>query len=155
MKNDRVGPAGLQILLAVLAVAAVTGCMANYGRLTYDQTVTQTFADGQALDDHRYFYSGRQNKPSAIIGIDPAFEFVESKYWTAIGPSQIPGVVGRLFPEYGFLSGAYILAPDGRTAGVWYSWVKVFSAKFDDNRISVSSPEMYADRRGGGVYREP
>jgi hypothetical protein len=101
------------------------------------------------LDDYRYYYSGRQNKPSAIIGIDPAFQF-SSKFWTDIEPLQFTTMVGRMFPEYGFLYGAFILAPDGRKAGVWYSWVNIFTAKFEDDRIIVFSPEPYADVGGGG-----
>jgi hypothetical protein len=137
-----------QALSAVFVLMLLAGCSADYGRLEIDRSVEQSFRNYEMRDDYRYYYSGRQNKPSAIIGIDPAFQF-SSKFWTAIEPLQFTTMVGRMFPEYGFLYGAYILAPDGRKAGVWYSWVRVFTAKFEDDRIIVFSPEPYAEVGGG------
>jgi hypothetical protein len=106
------------------------------------------------LDHYQYYYSGRENKPSAIIGIDPAFQF-SSKFWTAIEPSLFKTMVGRMFPEYGFLYGAYIMSPEGRKAGVWYSWVNNFTAKFEGDRIIIFSPEPYADSSNGGFFVDP
>ncbi len=141
----RIGP----LLLAAVALALLGGCLANYGRLETSNEVTQAFKNRQMIDEYRYYYSGRENKPSAVIGIDPAFQF-SSRYWTAVEPSQFDAIVGRVFiPEYGFVYGAYILAPDGRRAGVWLSWVRTFTAKFEDDRIIVFSPEPYADADGG------
>lgn len=141
---------GRQALLAAFIIAFLAGCLANYGRLEINSAVEQAFRNYEILDHYQYYYSGRENKPSAIIGIDPAFQF-SSKYWTAIEPLQFRTMVGRMFPDYGFLYGAYILAPDGRKAGVWYSWVTIFTAKFEDDRIIVFSPEPYADAEGGSA----
>jgi hypothetical protein len=141
---------GRQALLAAFIIAFLAGCFANYGRLEINSAVEQAFRNHEMLDHYQYYYSGRENKPSAIIGIDPAFQF-SSKYWTAIEPLQFRTMVGRMFPDYGFLYGAYILAPDGRKAGVWYSWVNIFTAKFEDDRIIVFSPEPYADAEGGSA----
>jgi hypothetical protein len=142
---------GRQALLAAFSIAFLAGCFANYGRLEINRAVEQAFRNHEMLDHYQYYYSGRENKPSAIIGIDPAFQF-SSKYWTAIEPSLFKTMVGRMFPDYGFLYGAYILAPDGRKAGVWYSWVTIFTAKFEDDRIIVFSPEPYADAGNGDFY---
>jgi hypothetical protein len=142
---------GRQALLAVFILTFLAGCSANYGRLEINSMVEQAFKNYEMLDDYRYYYSGRENKPSAIIGIDPAFQF-SSKFWTAIEPLQFRTMVGRMFPDYGFLYGADILAPDGRKAGVWYSWVRTFTAKFEDDRIIVFSPEPYADVDGGSAF---
>ncbi|MGB7919697.1 MAG: hypothetical protein WCF40_06530 [Desulfobacterales bacterium] len=144
---------GLKALIASFGFAVLTGCLANYGRLEINSAVEQAFRNHEMLDHYQYYYSGRENKPSAIIGIDPAFQF-SSKYWTAIEPSQFETMVGRMFPEYGFLYGAYILAPDGRKAGVWYSWVNIFTAKFEDDRIIVFSPEPHAEVDDGGFFED-
>ena len=141
---------GRQALLAAFIIAFLAGCFANYGRLEINSAVEQAFRNYEILDHYQYYYSGRENKPSAIIGIDPAFQF-SSKYWTAIEPLQFRTMVGRMFPDYGFLYGPYILTPDGRKAGVWYSWVNIFTAKFEDDRIIVFSPEPYADAEGGSA----
>lgn len=141
-------------LLAAVVSALLAGCSANYGRLEINSTVEQAFRNYEMLDHYRYYYSGRENKPSAIIGIDPTFQF-SSKYWTAIEPSQFKTMVGRMYPpNYGFLYGAYIIAPDGRKAGVWYSWVNNYTAKFEDDRIIVFSPETHADVDGASVFED-
>ncbi|MFZ0612649.1 MAG: hypothetical protein WAM73_10455 [Desulfobacterales bacterium] len=148
MKHHSDFPRRGQFLLAAVALALLGGCFANYGRLERNSDVTQAFKNRQMMDDYRYYYSGRENKPSAIIGIDPTFQF-SSRYWTAIEPSQFDTMVGRVsIPEYGFVYGAYIVAPDGRRAGVWFSWVRTFTAKFEDDRIIVFSPEPYAEIDG-------
>ncbi|MGA8282275.1 MAG: hypothetical protein WB853_15375 [Desulfobacterales bacterium] len=149
MKHHSYRLLGRQALLAAFVFAVFTGCSANYGRLEISNAVGQAFRNYEMLDHYQYYYSGRENKPSAIIGIDPAFQF-SSKFWTAIEPSQFKTMVGRMFPDYGFLYGAYMMAPDGRKAGVWYSWVNIFTAKFEDDRIIVFSPEPYADAGDGG-----
>ena len=142
---------GRQSLLAVFIIASLAGCFANYGRLEISSEVDQAFRNYEMLDHYQYYYSGRENKPSAIIGIDPAFQF-SSKYWTAIEPSQFETMVGRMYPDYGYLYGAYMMAPDGRKAGVWYSWVNTYTVKFEGDRIIVFSPEPYADAGNGDFY---
>ena len=145
---------GRHALAAVAILAVFTGCSGNYGRLEINSMVEQAFKNDEMLDHYQYYYSGRENKPSAIIGIDPSFQF-SSKFWTAIEPSLFKTMVGRMFPEYGFLYGAYIMSPEGRKAGVWYSWVNTFTAKFEGDRIIIFSPEPYADSRNGGFFVDP
>ena len=99
-----------QALLTAFILASLAGCLANYGRLQLDSAVEQAFRNNEMLDNYQYYYSGRENKPSAIIGIDPAFQF-SSKYWTAVEPSQFEIIVGRMYPDYGYLYGAYMMAP--------------------------------------------
>ena len=140
-----------QALLTAFILASLAGCLANYGRLQLDSAVEQAFRNNEMLDNYQYYYSGRENKPSAIIGIDPAFQF-SSKYWTAVEPSQFEIIVGRMYPDYGYLYGAYMMAPDGRKAGVWYSWVKTYTVKFEGDRIIVFSPEPFADAGNGDFY---
>jgi hypothetical protein len=151
MKHHPINLSGRQGLLAVFIIASLAGCFANYGRLQIDSAVDQAFRNREMLDNYQYYYSGRENKPSAIIGIDPAFQF-SSKYWTAVDPSQFKTMVGRMFPDFGYLYGAYMVAPDGRKAGVWYSWVNTYTVKFEGDRIIVFSPEPFADVGNGGFY---
>ena len=141
-------------LLATFVLAFLAGCSANYGRLEINSAVEQSFRNYDMLDQYQYYYSGRENKPSAIIGIDPTFQF-SSEFWTAIERPQFKTMVGRMKPaDYGFLYGAYMMAPDGRKAGVWYSWVNNYTAKFEGDRIIVFSPEPYADGSNGGFYND-
>jgi len=143
------------VCIITFTMVFLAACSGNYGRLQNSNEVGQAFKNFEMLDNYEYYFSGRPNKPSAIIGIDPAFEF-ESRFWTVIEPDQFQTMVGRLSPpEYGFLNGAVMLTPDGRKAGVWYSWVRIASVKFDGDRIMISSPEPFADADSGGSVRTP
>ena len=140
--------------LAIM-VAIISACSGNYGRLRYSPEVGQAFQDFEMLNGYEYYFSGRSNKPSAIIGVDPAFDF-ESRFWTVINPDEFQTMVGRLSPpEYGFLKGAVMLTPDGRKAGVWYSWVRIASVRFDGNRLMISDPEPFADADSSGSVITP
>ena len=138
----------------VLAWASILillcGCAATYARFHLNEQVAKQFQHYEMIPGYHYYYSGRENKPSAIIGINPAFTF-SSKLWTAIDPSQFETTVNRMFaPQAGPIYGADILAPDGRKAGVWYSWVLIYGARFKGNRIFVHSPEEFAEPNGTG-----
>jgi len=141
--------------LITVSVVFMSACSSDYGKLQYNNAVGLAFQKFEMLNDYEYYFSGRPNKPSAIIGIDPAFEF-ESRFWTVIESDQFQTMVGRLSPpEYGFLNGAVMLTPDGRRAGVWYSWVNISSFKFVGDRIIVNSPEPFADADGPGFGKAP
>ena len=75
-------------LLATFVLAFLAGCSANYGRLEINSAVEQSFRNYDMLDQYQYYYSGRENKPSAIIGIDPTFQF-SSEFWKAIEPLAV------------------------------------------------------------------
>lgn len=133
----------------------LVGCAANYARFQIDDQIEKAFINYEMIDGYHYYFSGRENKPSAIIGLDPSFQF-SSKFWTAIAPVQFRKMVDRMYPpSYGSLYGANILAPDGRKAGVWFSWVKIHSAKFEGDRIIVNSPEAFAEPDDPGTLRAP
>lgn len=134
-------------------VVFLAACSGTYGKFRYSKEVGQAFQDLQMLDNYEYFYSGRANRPSAIIGIDPEFEF-SSRFWTSIDSDEFETMVGRMSPpEYGFLNGSYILTPDERQAGVWYSWVNIASVKFDGNQIMIPSPEPFSEIEGAATGR--
>ncbi len=142
-------------LLWASMVYLMTGCAANYARFQIDDQTEQAFKKYEMIDGFQYYYSGRENTPSAIVGIDPAFEFT-STLWTAIEPSLFKTMVDRMYPPgYGRLYGANIVAPDGRKAGVWYSWVPFHSAKVDGGKILVHSPELLSEPDGLGSFKSP
>jgi hypothetical protein len=136
-------------IAAALMVAFIVSCSGgHYGKIRYSKEVGQAFQQYEMIDDYNYYYAGRANRPSAIIGIDSEFEF-SSDLWTFIEADEFETMVGRLSPpEYPFLSGSFILTPDERQAGVWYSWVNTHWVKFDGNRIMISDPEPFSDADG-------
>ena len=77
--------------------------------------------------------------PYAIIGIDRSYT-VPSRYWIPIAPepAQLKKMSGNMYNEVrDDPYGAYILAPDGKVIGVWYSTVIFRSVKVDQNSRTV------------------
>ena len=129
-------------------MVAIAACSGAYGHIRYNREVDLRFQQFEMVDTYTYYFSGRRNLPSAIVGIDPSFE-IQSRFWTVIEPHEFKTMVRRLSPPtYGLLSGADLIAPDGRRAGVWYSWVNTVSIRFDGNRITISFPDPSIRRVG-------
>ncbi len=127
-----------------------SGCFANYGRLKLSTDVQHAFENFQAFKDHRYYYSGRENKPSAIIGVHRDYRF-ESKYWTEVDlqKTSLKELVNRLYPlDYFPLYGYHILDPNGKKAGIWFSQFGHTTIRLEnDNRLVVVTPEPTDTRR--------
>ena len=141
-------------IVTTLMIVSIVACSGKYGKFRHSEAVGQAFKNYEMVDDYSYYYSGRANRPSAIIGIDPEYEF-SSQLWTYIESDEFETMVGRMSPpEYGFLNGSYILTPDNRQAGVWYSWVNIHSVKFNGNQVMISSPEPFADAEGASPLRD-
>jgi hypothetical protein len=134
----------LKSAFAIIIPVMLAGCTYNYGRLEKSPEIRQAFESYQILEDYRYYYSGRQNKPSAIIGVHRNYSF-GSKYWTEIEltPSEFKKAVKRLYPMYDYPPyGAYIIDPNGNRAGIWFSSINFATIKLEDhNRLVIYSPE--------------
>ncbi|MGD2271384.1 MAG: hypothetical protein PVI06_13345 [Desulfobacterales bacterium] len=130
--------------LVLFVATMLVGCFANYGRLEKSSQIKQAFESYQILDGYRYYYSGRQNKPSAIIGVHRDYSF-SSEYWTEIEltPEAFKKAVKRLYPLYDPPAyGAYIIDPNGKRAGVWFSSINFATIKLKDvNRLIILTPE--------------
>lgn len=125
---------GLFLLLGCL----LTGCAGsqNLGKLVQAAEVTQIIETASVLPDHTYYFAGSRSEPDAIIAINNSFTLKEGKSWTRVDnianqleswnrqidnahriPFESEGPI-TLSPYY---TGAKIITPDGRQAGIWYS----------------------------------
>lgn len=96
---------------------------ANYGKLQASPEVTKVFDDHRIVADHRYYYSGLQGVPDAIMGLHTNYT-LKSKLWQAVDfDSQLLNTWVNRMAYVHLVSprGAWILDPDGNRIGVWYS----------------------------------
>ena len=144
----------IRLLLTVFVISIpvmLAGCVYNYGSLQKSPEIRLAFESYQILEGYRYYYSGRQNKPSAIIGVHRNYSF-ESKYWTEIEltPSEFKKAVRRLYLLHGHSPyGAYIIDPKGKRAGIWFSSINFATIKLEENnRLVIYSPEPLDEPEG-------
>lgn len=142
-------------LVAYFFISAVTvtlvGCAANSnkGTLQRDQELNRKILAYEVLPDHNYYYSGSFDRPNAILGIHKDYQLVSQLWQTVqISSAQLGKWIGTIAPEeYRGPSGyfaAYILDPDDRKVGIWYSIMSTTTVEFlEGNKIKVNSPDLY------------
>jgi hypothetical protein len=109
-----------------LVLMLISGCAtANRGGLRNSREVGRAFETFHVYPNHRYWYYNQENSPYAVVGLEAPYR-IEDINWNEVDPNsktfeKVVGLVER-FPATGaYTYGAFILAPQGRPIGVWYS----------------------------------
>jgi hypothetical protein len=149
------------IIIPILILLA--GCAnARYGRTVIDDQARQIFESYQILSDYRYYYSGSDVHPDAVIAIDSAFTLTTS-LWKPVTPTpdQMKNWFNWLRPRVGWDLRPYgraILSDNGKRIGLWYSVVDwrdhTVVKMIDDHTVEISPPMHHIDvnRGGTGLY---
>ena len=148
------------IVLSIVSLVAIVSCAGNYGRLVRNQEINEVFKTYRVFPDHRYYFSGPDGRPDAIMGIHRDYT-LETTQWTEIDltEEQLKKLIDwinfhhrsrtRYYP-FGFA----ILDHDGKQVGMWYSiwdWTTVIVQ--EDNHMMVYPPSK-DDRFGNGDERD-
>lgn len=115
------------------------GCTKDYGRFSRDSDLDQAFNKGEILQELNYYYSGRDSKPFAIIGLDPAYS-VPSRFWIAFEPQpeQLKKMSQKVYSRYGYAYfGSYMLDQEGAVIGIWFYGPHTRSFKVDQQKRIV------------------
>ena len=150
-----------KLLLAITVIFFfLSGCAGagNYGTIQRDRALDQMFLAYQVLPDHKYYTSGGYDKPNAILGIHKDYLLV-SDLWLSIpgvDSAQIQKWIRTIDPEdratgHSYFA-YYILDPEGKQVGFWYSIQNHTVVKFlEENRIEVYTPDLIqpGDEFGG------
>lgn len=141
---------GLITVLFFTVAGLLAGCATsgNYGTLQRSQELNQKIMNSEVLPGYNYYTSGGYDKPNAILGIHKDYELV-SKFWepVPISTAQMRKWIDAIAPEsyrgpVGYFA-AYILAPDGKKVGFWYSIQNTTTIKFlGGNKIEVYTPSL-------------
>jgi hypothetical protein len=145
------------ILSIALLILVLAGCAGRYGNFVYDEAVDQVFENLTVLPGHRYYITGPESRPDAIIAIDQRYT-LKSNYWKPVEmtPEKLkhwidnPARRGRFYP---YTYGRYILSDQGQRIGLWYSLrdYRAFATvkMLDATTVQISTPidEEYRFRR--------
>lgn len=140
-------------IILLITQATITGCLENYGILKPSLEVDRMFVNLQVLPDHKYYYSGPDAVPDAIIAIHNSYT-LDSRLWKPVDltPEQmkkwLDWMTGNL-DTTPFNYGWYILGPSGKELGMWFSPFYHTAIKMkDDNHIEVYTPIPVSHRKG-------
>jgi hypothetical protein len=135
--------------LCCLIAFIFSGCFENYGRLHWDPQVTAEFQNHTVQKDYNYYHHGIGNRTFAIAGVSAEYH-MKSRIWREV-PEDIEafkGFVSRAWINHAYLphdpQGAYILDPQGKQVGTWYSSLRFVTVKFaENNRIVIMTDTPY------------
>ena len=152
------------LLAAILTLFLLIGCAAggNYGKLDRNRDLVNMFLNYEVLPDHRYYTSGGYDAPDAILAIHKDYELNNSgNLWVPIPNvdyAQMRKWIDTIAPEENYRAGgyfaAYILDPNGKRVGAWYSIQSTTTVKFlEGNKILVYTPDLGPDLNFRGLRR--
>ena len=127
----------------VLLLALAAGCGGKYGSIRWDTDAGSSFAAAQVLPGHRYYTTGSDTEPAAIVALREDRP-MRADFWreVAMTPEALAKMVDRMRNnrvEYPYSRA--ILDDRGAQIGVWYSFLKSSSVKLlDDGGVIVSPP---------------
>ncbi len=145
---------GLTLLVSLILLS---GCAANYGGLRISGEVTRLFETYQVQTDYQYYYSGPESRPHAIMGIHRSYT-LNSKLWKAVDISEAQlksWVRSRMYGRLGISPrGYYIVDPDGKRIGIWYSMWGTTTVKIEGpGQVSVATPDIFSGPNALGNER--
>ena len=154
-----------KLLLLITVISLLfSGCAGtkNSGTIRFDRELDNMFLSYQVLPDYNYYTSGGYDKPNAILGVHKDYQMV-TDFWVSIpnvNSAQIEKWIRTIDPEdtgpgHTYFA-YYILDPEGKQVGFWYSVQNHTVVKFlEDNKVEVYPPDLIQPGDGfGGDGRE-
>jgi hypothetical protein len=121
----------------------------NYGEIKPSEEATRIFESYKVLPHYKYYISGADLYPDAIIGIDKTFT-LDTELWKGIEltPGKLKAIVTDMKSkglEVGDLvHGFDILDNQGKKIGIWYSILRARTSlkMLGDNRVMIYTPPL-------------
>jgi hypothetical protein len=143
------------ILITFIMAVSLPACAGkgNYGSMTFDRHLDDQFTSYQILPGYNYYITGGYSAPAAILAIQQDYQLANNGgLWVPvpdISTAHMRNWIGSLSEDNNFWQerpflAYYILDPEGKRVGAWYSAAhKTTPVKFlEGNRISVYVPHL-------------
>ncbi|MCG6894047.1 MAG: hypothetical protein LJE65_10610 [Desulfobacteraceae bacterium] len=124
----------------LIAVTLAAGCAGSFTYGQRDAELTQAFSSHQFPPGYRYYFLGGENRPYAIVGLEPDYT-LSNKFYKPVTEADRPmeKLVDALYEvPYSRPDAAHIVDLQGRRIGVWYSSARLVSFRVDPEARSVS-----------------
>jgi hypothetical protein len=150
-------PTPVSDLVLFVLFLALSACAGNYGLMQQNAKVDQIFKNYQVLADYKYYFSGPETRPEAILGVRRDYT-LETTQWTQVSltEKQLKEWVDGLYFYFHDLThnrpyGSVILDPSGKQIGIWYSiWDYTPVIFKGDNIVQIYPPIMPDPFDAGG-----
>jgi hypothetical protein len=118
------------------------------GKLQLSRDLANLIESCQVIPDHKYYICGSYDKPNAILGVHKDYQLVFDLWQSMpnVDSAQMEKWIRTISPEdylAGGYSAAYILDPNGKKVGFWYSIQDSTLIKFHGEKsIEVYTPDL-------------
>lgn len=124
--------------------ALIAGCAIGDYHYRSSLEISRQFENGEIVSGYRYYVSGPEIKPIAIVAISADYR-MQSEHWRGIDLDSaslkalvelISYVMGSEYKEDQVIpNGARIIGPDGTMVGMWYSVYDYSPVTFLDDKV--------------------
>jgi hypothetical protein len=139
------------LLLLCLGVLSCSGSLfRNYGQILPGGEVTRDLESGVFHPELRYYTSGSDRYPNALIGLHRDYRLNPEALWkeVAMTPEKLREIVGfmkakpsvYLYHHYGF----DLLDTGGKKIGFWYAslMARTYIRFEEDGTVTIQTPEL-------------
>jgi len=142
---------GLCVLLLCLGVLSCSGSLfRNYGQILPGGEVTRDLERGVFHPELRYYTSGSDLYPNALIGLHRDYRLDPETLWKEVSmtPGKLREIVGFMKAkafEYGQFPYEFeLLDTGGKKIGFWYSLLKArtFLRFEEDGTVMIQTPDL-------------
>lgn len=149
----------------VLTAAASFGASPSfkaYGDIRPSAEATRIFESHRVLPNYKYYFSGGDLYPDAIIGIDKSYT-LETELWKEIEltPKKLKEIQEDMHKKSldvgEILHGFDIVDNRGKKIGIWYSILRARTSvrMLEDNRVMIFTPTLNVWEHGdGSLFRQ-
>ena len=145
----------LILALGLCTSACSPSVFSNYGRITPDRGVTKAIEGYEVNPEMRYYITGSDLKPAALMGLLKAYRLDPATTWREvdISPVKMQEIVDNMSDRHlvrkASLQGFVMSDNSGRPVGVWYSTLEAqtFLRMNEDGTVRIDTPNgEYAPR---------
>ena len=145
---------GIRFFLLVALCLGAAACAGltfkNYGRIDPNAEVTRAFEHYQVNPEFRYYISGSDFTPNALMGLNRAYRLDPRTLWKEVTmtPEMMKEIVEHMktkaFDYHELQYGFEISDDTGRPIGVWYSILtaRTFIHKGKDGTVRIDTPDL-------------
>lgn len=139
------------LLLLGLNIIACSGSLfRNYGRILPSEEADRDLEGGVVHPEIRYFISGSDLYPNALIGLHRDYRLDRETLWkeVAMTPGKLREIVGfmkaKAFEYHHFPYGFDLRDTGGKKIGFWYSILtaRTYLRFEEDGTVMIQTPEL-------------
>ena len=144
----------LSLVLVTALAVALGACAAGSGaRLQRDGDAFDSFMNRKVLPGHRYYTTGPENTPDAIVALKEGYTLVEDTWKERkMTTDLLDDLVKQMHDMYGAvgvgLSGSNVFDDSGKAIGVWYSAISTTEVNMvSPTEVSIAPPaQIFLDQ---------